>query len=57
MKRTRIQMLTDFLEGLNTMIDAASQAIHQRQNIKFMDIRAMLNIIKDDAVKLLKDEK
>ena len=57
MKRTKIEMLTDFMTGLNTMIDASSQAIHQRQNIKFMDIRNMLNMIKDDAVNLIKDEK
>lgn len=57
MKRNSIQMLNDFLEGLNTMIDAASQAVHQRQNVKFMAIRDMLNLIKDDAIKLLKDEK
>ena len=57
MKRTKIEMLTDFMTGLNTMIDASSQAIHQRQNIIFMDIRNMLNMIKDDAVNLIKDEK
>lgn len=57
MKRTRIEMLTDFMTGINTMIDAASQAVHQRQNVKFMALRDMLNLIKDDAVKLLKDEK
>lgn len=57
MKRTRIQMLTDFMEGINTMIDASSQAIHQRQNMKFMAMRDMLNLIKDNAVSLLKEER
>jgi len=46
-KRDEIQMLNDFMEGLNTMIDASGQMVHQFQNIKFMAIRDMLNIIKD----------
>lgn len=46
-KRTEIQMLADYMEGLNTMIDATSQMIHQFGNIKFMAFRDVLNIIKE----------
>lgn len=37
------------------MIDASSQLIHQRQNIKFMAIRDQLNLIKNGVVKYIKD--
>lgn len=54
-KRSKIQILTDFMSGLNDMIDASSQLIHQRQNIKFMAIRDQLNLIKNGVVKYIKD--
>ena len=54
MTRTKIQMLSDFMEGLNGMIDASGQMIHQRQNPKWMAMRDMLNIIKNGAVELVK---
>lgn len=47
MKRTRIQIMGDFMEGLNTMTDASSQMVHQSQNIKWMAMRDMLNMIRD----------
>lgn len=53
-KRGKIQILADFMEGLNTAIDASSQMVHQRQNIKFMAIRDMLNVIKDDIGRMCK---
>lgn len=46
-KRSEIQMLADYMEGLNTMIDACGQLIHQFGNIKFMALRDMLTIIRD----------
>jgi hypothetical protein len=54
-ERTKVQMLNDFMEGINTMIDASSQMVHQRMNPKFMAIRDMLNLIRDDAKNLVKD--
>lgn len=47
-KRGKIEILADFMTGLNCTIDASSQLIHQRNNIKFIAIRDMLNVIKDD---------
>ena len=55
-KRTQTEMLSDFIGGISTMIDASSQMVHHRINPKFMAVRDMLNIIKDGAIKLLKDE-
>lgn len=54
MKRNKLQILNDYVEGINTMIDASSQMVHQRQNPKWMAIRDMLNTIKDGAVDLIK---
>ena len=54
MRRTKIQILNDYVEGLNGMIDASSQMIHQRQNPKWMAMRDMLNMIKDGATDLIK---
>lgn len=54
-ERSKIEMLNDFMTGINTMIDASSQLVHQRVNPKFMAIRDMLNMIRDDAKKLVKD--
>lgn len=55
-KRTRIQMLSDFLEGINTMIDASSQMVScHRLNPKWCAIRDMLYIIRDGAKALVKD--
>lgn len=47
MKRTRIQMMGDFMEGLNTMTDASGQMVHQHQNVKWMAMRDMLHVIRD----------
>lgn len=46
-KRGKIQILSEFMESLNTMIDASGQMVHQFENIKFMALRDMLNIVKD----------
>lgn len=54
MSRTKLQILSDFMEGLNGMIDASSQLIHQRQNPKWIAMRDMLNITKDGTVALIK---
>lgn len=48
MKRGQIQMLADFMEGLNGAIDASSQMVHQRQNPKWMAVRDLLNVVKDN---------
>lgn len=55
MKRTKIQILGEFMQGLNTMIDASSQMVHQRQNPKWLAMRDMLNIIRDGTKQLVKD--
>ena len=55
MTKSKELMLSDFLEGINTMIDACSQAIHQRQNIKFSAMRDYLYMIRDDATNLVKE--
>lgn len=47
MKRSRILIMADFMEGLNTMTDAAGQMIHQQGNMKFMAIRDMLHLVRD----------
>ena len=52
--RTQTEMLSDFLGGISTMIDASTQLIHVRMNPKFMALRDMLNMIKDDTIKLMK---
>lgn len=46
-KRGKIQILAEFMEGLNTMIDASGQLVHQNQNIKWMAMRDMLNLLRD----------
>ena len=53
-KRTETEMLSDFVSGISTMIDASTQLIHARMNPKFMAVRDMLNMIKDDTIKLMK---
>lgn len=48
-KRTKIQMMADFMEGLNTMTDAASQLTHQFSDngMKWIAMRDMLHIVRD----------
>jgi nucleoside 2-deoxyribosyltransferase len=50
-KREEMQILSEFMEGLNTMIDASGQMVHQFGNIKWMAMRDMLNIVKDGLSK------
>lgn len=50
-KRTHIQMLAEAMEGLNCMIDAASQMVHQFQNPKAMWLRDLLTLAKEDFQK------
>lgn len=45
-KRTRTQMLAEFMEGINTMEGAATQLVSTRANPKWMALRDMLHIIK-----------
>lgn len=55
MKRGKIQILGDYMEGLNMMIDASSQMVScHRLNPKWIAIRDMLNILKDGAKDLVK---
>lgn len=51
MKRSKIQMVTDFLEGLNHASDASTQLLHHYGNMKWMAVRDMLEIVKDDCMK------
>lgn len=46
-KRTEVQMLTEFFEGINIAEGAATQMVSNMQNPKFMAIRDMLNMVKD----------
>ena len=56
MKRSKIQILSEFTEGVNAMIDASSQMVScHRLNPKWIAIRDMLNIILDGTKKLVKD--
>ncbi len=55
-ERTEIEILTDFLEGLNIAIDGVSQLVHHRINPKFIGMRDMLNIILDRTKKMLKEK-
>lgn len=50
MKRNHILILSDFMEGLNTMIDASGQMVHQFGNIKWMAVRDILNVIRDSKL-------
>jgi hypothetical protein len=52
--RTKIEMLSDFMNGINIMSDACSQMVHSRQNPKFMALRDMLNIVRDNAADYVK---
>lgn len=53
MKRTRIQIMGDFMAGLNGMTDAAGQMVHQTpdKGMKWVAIRDMLHIIRDAVEK------
>lgn len=46
MKRSRVEMLSDFMEGINTMEGAASQLVTVRANPKWMAVRDMLSMLK-----------
>ena len=52
--RTEVEILTDFLDGLNIAIAGVSQMVHHRINPKFIGIRDMLNIILDKTQKMIK---
>ncbi len=55
-ERSEVQILTDFLEGLNIAIAGVSQLVHARVNPKFIGIRDMLQIILDKTTKALKEK-
>lgn len=46
-QRTEIQMLTDFLEGINIAHGALSQLVMSRQNPKYMALRDIIEMVKD----------
>jgi hypothetical protein len=50
MKRGHIQILSEFIGGLNDATAAASQLVHHFNNPKWMAVRDMLNIIRDGYV-------
>ena len=50
MKRGHVQILSEFIEGLNDANGAASILIHHFQNPKWMAIRDMLNIVRDSYI-------
>ncbi len=54
-KKTKIELLTDFMTGINRMMGATDQLVQQRQNPKFMAIRDQLNMIRDSISKYIKD--
>lgn len=54
-KKTDIEILTDFLEGINIAIDGVSQLVHARINPKFIAMRDMLTIISDKAKQMVKE--
>ncbi len=55
-KRSELEMLNDYLEGVNQMIDSASQMVHQFQSLKWVAVRDILNAIKDKQVNAIKHE-
>ncbi len=50
MKRTHIQIMSEFIEGLNTATDSTTQLVHSTRNPKWLAVRDMLNIIRDGYV-------
>lgn len=54
-EKTEIEMLSDFMEGINMAIAGISQMIHHRVNPKFIAMRDMLNIILDKTKKMVKE--
>ena len=50
-KRSHIEMLADAMKGLNAMIDATSQMVHQFQNPKAMWLRDLLQLVSKDFQK------
>jgi hypothetical protein len=55
-ERTEVEILNDFLEGINCAIGGVSQLVHARINPKFIGIRDMLQIILDRTKKMLKEK-
>lgn len=55
-ERSEIEILTDFLEGINSAIGGVSQLVHHRINPKFIAMRDMLQIISDRTKKMLKEK-
>lgn len=54
-KKTDIEMLSEFMEGINIAIAGCSQMVHARINPKFMAIRDMLNIVLDKTKQMVKE--
>ena len=55
-KRSELEILNEYFEGINHMKGACSQMIHQHQNIKWDAMRCMLDKITDAQEKALKRE-
>lgn len=53
MKRSKIQIMGDFMAGLNCMTDAAGQLVHQMpdKGMKWIAMRDMLHLIRDAVEK------
>ena len=57
-KRTPVEMLSDFMEGINNMIAASGQmSSAHRLNPKFLAIRDMLNLVRDGAINEMRSGK
>lgn len=50
--RGRIQILAEFIGGLNDATGAASTLVHLYENPKWMAVRDMLNIIRDSYIEM-----
>lgn len=55
-RRSEVEIMIDFLDGVNTAIAGVSQMVHHRINPKFIAIRDMLNIIADKTKKMVKEK-
>jgi hypothetical protein len=55
-KKNELEMLNEYMTGLNIMIDAASQMVHQFQSLKWVACRDILTKIKDSQVGAIKTE-
>ena len=50
--KTKPQLLTDFVEGLNEMIGASAVMIHHHQDLRWHIIRESLEFVKNAIVRM-----